>query len=144
MRKWGLRLGIVLSIVVLLIVLKATVLRPDPVPVRVVEVATGLVEETVTNSRAGTVKARRRATLSPEIGGQVVALPFREGERVHQGDVLLRLEDSSQQARLELAERELATSRAERRRVCHAAERAAQELERTSRLAAEGIVSPSI
>ncbi|MGB5881791.1 MAG: biotin/lipoyl-binding protein, partial [Thermoanaerobaculia bacterium] len=88
------------------VVLKATVFKPDPVPVQVVAVDLGTVEETVTNSRAGTVKARRRATLSPEIGGKVIDLPFREGELVSRGDVLLRIESSSQQAQLSLAERE--------------------------------------
>jgi HlyD family secretion protein len=55
---------------------------PERVPVRVASAGTGRVEETVTNSRAGTVKARRRAKLAPEIGGRVVELPQRRGARV--------------------------------------------------------------
>ena len=75
MRKWLIRIGIVAAVIVVIFLLKATVLAPKPVPVLVVDVALGEVEATVTNSRAGTVTARRRAKLSPELGGQVVNGP---------------------------------------------------------------------
>lgn len=144
MNKWLKRLLVVAALVAVGIVLKLTVLRPKPIPVEVAEVARGRVEETVTNSRAGTVKARRRAKLSPEIGGQVVEIPFREGDRVRQGDLLLRMEDSLQMSRLTLAKRELEAARAERQRACLEAERAGREFERTRRLADDGIVSEDL
>lgn len=128
-------------LIALFVVLRFTLLAPEPLPVRVVPVERGRVEETITNSRAGTVTARRRAKLSPEIGGQVVALPYREGDRVPAGAVVLRLDDSSQRARLELAEKDLQAAGAERERACLAAERAQREYERTRRLADEQIVS---
>jgi HlyD family secretion protein len=109
-----------------------------------VEVATvtrGRVEQTVTNSRAGTVKARRRAKLSPQEGGRVIALPKRKGDRVQAGEVLLELDKSVALARLDLAKRELESGAAEGRRACLAAERSGRELERNRRLATEGIVS---
>src|SRR2546428_12517394 len=65
--------------------------RPDPVPVTVYRLTRGTVEETVTNSKAGTVKARRRAKMSPEIGGRVAFIGFRPRARARQGEVLLRL-----------------------------------------------------
>jgi hypothetical protein len=43
------------------IALRLTVLAPKPVKVRLAKVERGVVEETVSNSRAGTVKVRRRA-----------------------------------------------------------------------------------
>ena len=144
MRKWLIRIGVLAAIVGAVIVLKVTVLAPKPVPVLVVEVATGEVEQTVTNSRAGTVTARRRAKLSPELGGQVVELPFREGDRVAGGQVVLRLEDNAQQARLELSERDLEAASAERERVCLTAERAEREYDRMQRLADEQIVSADL
>jgi len=62
-----------------------------PWPVGLIRAGRGRVEATVTNTRAGTVRARRRALLSPEASGLVVALPVAEGERVAEGDVLVRL-----------------------------------------------------
>jgi len=43
------------------------------------------------NTRAGTIKACRRAKLAPAAGGQIVKLWVKEGERVQQGQVLLEL-----------------------------------------------------
>lgn len=144
MNKWVRRLLVLLALVGVIVTLRATVFDPEPIAVEVVAVERGTVEETVTNSRAGTVKARRRAKLSPEFGGQVVEIPYREGERVRDGDVMLRMEDSLQRARLALAERETEAAEAERERVCLEAERAARELERTRRLAQEEIVSEDL
>ncbi len=141
MRKF---LLVAILVVALFVGLRLTVLAPEPIPVRVVEVERGVVEETITNSRAGTVTARRRAKLSPEIGGQVVALPYREGDRVAAGQVVLRLDDSAQRARLELAEKELEAAIAERERVCLTAERAAREYARMRRLAEDEIVSTDL
>jgi multidrug efflux pump subunit AcrA (membrane-fusion protein) len=50
--------------------------------------------------RPAPVKARRRTQLSTEIGGRVVAIPHRKGERMAAGEVVLRLYDSVQRARL--------------------------------------------
>ena len=144
MKRWLIRGLIAVGVVVLVLLLKATLLAPAPVPVRTIEVARGTVEETVTNSRAGTVKARRRAKLSPDTGGLVVEIPFREGDRVEAGAVVLRLEAASQLARLELTRQELAAAAAERERGCLAAERAQRESARIARLAEEQIVSTDL
>ncbi|MFN7962382.1 MAG: efflux RND transporter periplasmic adaptor subunit [Thermoanaerobaculia bacterium] len=114
---------------------------PQKVPVTVVAVARGEVAATVTNSRAGTVKARRRARMSPQLGGRAVEIPFREGQRVRQGDVLLRLDPVPYQARVRLAQEDLGTASAQQQQACLAAERAERERERLARLAADGIVS---
>lgn len=132
---------VVLALVAAVLLLRWTVFAPDPVPVQVAAVARGTVEQTVTNSRAGTVRARRRAKLSPQEGGRVVALPRREGARVQAGDVLLELDASVPEARLALARREHETALAEQRRACLAAERAARERDRNRRLGKDGIVS---
>ena len=73
------RLVVLAVIVAALLVLKSTLFAPSPVPVRVAAVTRGSVEQAVTNSRAGTIKARHRAQLSPEVGGRVAFLPHREG-----------------------------------------------------------------
>jgi HlyD family secretion protein len=122
------------------VALRFTVFAPEPVPVEVAAVDRGRVEQTVSNSRAGTVKARRRAKLSPQEGGRVVALPKRKGDRVRAGDVLLELDPSVPRARLDLALRERDSAAAERTRACVASERSQRELERNRRLADQGIV----
>jgi HlyD family secretion protein len=143
-RRWSVRAAIAAALVLVVIVLRATLFRPAPVAVEVQRVTRGPVESTATNSRAGTVKARRRAKLSPQEGGRVVALPHRKGDRVKAGDAVLELDSSVQRAKLELARREVDTAAAERRRACLAAERAGRELARNRGLAAKGIVSTDV
>ncbi len=135
---------VVVAIGLAVVLLRLTVFAPDPVPVQVATVTRGTVEQTVTNSRAGTVKARRRAKLSPQEGGRVVTLPKRKGDRVRAGDVLMQLDSSVADARLDLARRERESAGAEARRSCLAAERAGRELERNRRLSNQGIVSSDL
>jgi HlyD family secretion protein len=142
MRRWTIRIAAALLLVAAGVALRLTVFAPAAVPVRAARVGWGRVEETVANSRAGTVKARRRAQLSPEIGGRVIAVPHREGERVAAGEVVLRLDPSVYEARLALARREVAAAEAGRSQACLGAQRAARERDRLARLAAQGIVSP--
>ena len=80
-RRLWIRLAAVAALVAVIVLLRLTVFAPDPIPVRTVVAEKGRVEETVTNSRAGTVKARRRAKLAPETGGKVLSLPHRRGAR---------------------------------------------------------------
>ena len=140
-RRWWPRLAVVALLVAAGVLLRLTVFAPEAVQVRTVAVERGRVEETVTNSRAGTVKARRRAKLAPETGGRVVALPHRRGSRVREGQLLLRIEDSLQRAQFSLAEDERKVALAQRDQACFAAERAARERDRVRDLAAQGIVS---
>jgi HlyD family secretion protein len=140
MRKWTVRLVVLLVICAGLWVLRVTVFVPDPVQVNTVEVERGAVESTITNSKAGTVRARRRAKLSPGTGGNVVEILVERGQRVKAGQLLLRLDDSTLAAQLELAARALTVAEASHERSCISAERAARELDRNRGLGA-GIVS---
>jgi HlyD family secretion protein len=141
MKRWVIRAGIVLLLIGLGVFFKIYVLTPDPIPVSVVPVERGRVEETVTNSRAGTVKARQRAKLSPEIGGRVAEIPHRKGALVKSGDVLLRLHDDSQRAAVQMAERELAVVKVKRERACLLAARSKREYLRYQQLKERDLVS---
>ena len=144
MRRWLIRIAVILVIVLAGFALRKTVFRPEPIEVRAEPVSKGRVEETVTNTRAGTVKARRRAQLAPEVGGRVVAIAHREGERVKAGEVLMRLDASLGEAEVTLSRREVQAMEAQREQACLAAERSRRELGRFSRLAKEGIVSTDL
>ena len=139
MRRWLIRLAVVAGIILLAVVLRRTLLAPKPLEVKVAVVSTGRVESTITNSRAGTVKARRRAQISPEVGGRAVAIPHREGEMVKAGDVLLRLNDSVLQGQLTVSQSALQTAEAQCQQTCTGAERSRRELARSRKLAADGI-----
>jgi len=144
MRRWYPRLAIGLGLVAAIVLARATVFAPDPVEVDVAEVMRGRVEQTVTNSRAGTVRTRRRAKLSPEVGGLVTAIPHREGEHVKAGEVVLELDAELQRAKTIVAQRELEAATARRGEACLNAERAARELVRNRGLARGGHISANL
>ena len=141
MKKWGIRFLVVLAVVGAGYALSIWVWAPKPLTVSTVLVERGRVEETVTNTRAGTVTARQRAKLSPEIGGRVVDIPHRKGKTVHAGDILLRLNDDTQRAEVQMAERELAVAKVRRERVCLEAERAKREYLRNRQLRDQDLIS---
>jgi len=121
-----------------------TVLTPELIPVKVVAVDRGTVESTVTNTKAGTVRARRRAQLSPEVGGRVVEISRREGEWVKPGEAIVSLDAATQRAQLLLAQESLRATQAARREACIQRDRARRDLERKQELAARKIVSEDL
>jgi len=143
-RRWVRRIGIALVLIVAGVVVKLTLLRPESVPVTVFRVAEGVVEQTVTNSKSGTVKSRRRAALGPEIGGRVADLPVREGDRVTRGQVLLRIADEDLRAQVAVRESAVTAARASVGEACSAADNAVREYDRQVSLARDAIVSEEI
>jgi len=117
--------------------------RPQPIPVKLHTVATGKVEATLANTRAGTVEACQRTKLSTIMGGRIEVLNVKEGDRVKQGQLLLKLWNDDQQAQrtLALAQRDLARQRIGE--ACTLAANAGREAERIARLRRDGFVSIS-
>jgi HlyD family secretion protein len=125
------------------VALRMTVLAPDPVVVRVETVARGLVESTVTNSKAGTVEARRRSRIASEIGGRVIEIAHREGARVPAGEPLVRLAPTSYEAQRDLAVQGVSVAKSGFEESCLRRDRARRELERVARLA-ENLVASEV
>jgi HlyD family secretion protein len=115
--------------------------RPKPITVTVAPVERGTVESTVSNTRAGTVKACRRARLAPAIGGQIAKLAVKEGDKVTTGEVLLSLWNDDVTAQLQLAERETAATRATADQTCLLADNAGREAKRLEALRKKGQVA---
>ena len=139
--RWARRLLLLALVGVAAVVVRRAVFTPDAVPVTVFRVARGPVEDTVTNSKAGTVTSRRRATLSPEIGGRVEALLVREGQHVRAGEVLMRLASDDYRAQAALQARALEVARLAETEACERMRLAAREAERTERLVDAELVS---
>ncbi|MBU0500402.1 MAG: efflux RND transporter periplasmic adaptor subunit [Gammaproteobacteria bacterium] len=116
-------------------------LRPAPVAVKVARVERGMVERTLANTRAGSVKSCRRARLSPSLGGQIARLEIKEGDRVREGDLLLELWNQDLAAEMRLAESQTLASEASAKAACLRAEEARREADRKSRLKKSGAVS---
>lgn len=115
--------------------------RVQPIVVVVVAVERGDVSSTVSNTRAGTVDACRRAGMSPSLGGQIAKLPVREGDAVTAGQVMLELWNEDVRAELESARRDAVASRSREDEVCVRASVAQQEAQRLTSLLARGLAA---
>jgi len=143
-KKWFKSLLILGLCLVGVIALRLTVFKPNPVPVTVYRVGVGRVEDTVVNSRAGTIESRLRAKMSPGIAGLVREISARKGSRVKQSDVLLRLDDSEYKAQVRLARSTLEAARSAAEQAKLEAEQAQREWKRTQALAQSQIVSETL
>jgi len=112
-----------------------------PIPVTLQKIERGDVEASVSNTRAGTVKACRRAKMSPPAGGQIAKLRVRKGERVSKGQILLELWDDDLHAQEGLAREQLKVSQSRVQEVCGLAEAAEREAVRSQELRDKGFIS---
>lgn len=127
------------------LMLLATILwhftRPEPPHVQLVTVGRGLVQATVSNTRAGTVKACHRAKMSAPAGGQIARLLVKKGERVKQGQVLLELWNNDLQAQSALAKEQLTTAGNQATQACLQMDLAEKEAARARQLQEKGFIS---
>lgn len=77
---------------------------PPPVKVAVHRVSKGTVRDLVTSSAAGRVGAHREVTLRAELGGTVVKLHHRRGDKVAAGAPLVSFDPQDLAHRLRIAE----------------------------------------
>lgn len=115
--------------------------KAKPVPVTFGSPEMGTVESTISNTRAGTITACRRARLAPRAGGQIAKLSITEGDRVEKGQILLELWNADVAARLRLAQDQKASAQSRRDEVCLNADLAARELKRSRQLKDQGFIS---
>ncbi len=112
-----------------------------PVEVRLGKVEKGSVIRTV--NAPGSIEPKTKVQISAQVAARVTALPFREGERVKKGDVVVRLDSRDLVAALESTQ---ASKKAEEARLEGAKAslaRSQSELERQKQLASTGDASKS-
>jgi len=117
------------------------VTRPQAVSVSLVTAELGAVTATVTNTRAGTVDACRRAGLSPPLGGQIASLPVADGDTVEQGQLLLELWNEDLRAQLDLALEQANAAQSRAEESCVIAAVARREADRLMSLREDGLSS---
>ncbi|MFT5112938.1 MAG: HlyD family secretion protein [Parasphingorhabdus sp.] len=112
-----------------------------PLVVEFFQLASGEIEQTVANTRAGTIKACRRSRLSMPIGGRVSELNVQEGDRVKEGELLLELWNKDRIALLDKAKASHETAQIKQRQFCLTAEHDRRDLDRVKQLFAKRLTS---
>ncbi|MFT6915199.1 MAG: HlyD family secretion protein [Motiliproteus sp.] len=115
--------------------------RPQPVMVDTVRVERGQVERSLVNTRAGTVKACRRAQLSLAIGGQIALLAISEGDYVKKDQLLIELWNEDLKASLEQTRRAAQSLHLEQAAICIRAHNAQREADRIATLLVRKMIS---
>ena len=118
-RAVGLAIASVVALVLLLVGIKAMQIRkmmssPQGMPPTTVTSAEVKAEHWApTLSAIGSVSAVQGATISTELGGVVSEIAFKNGGEAKKGDVLVKLDTSSEEAQLRTAQAELELARAD-------------------------------
>ena len=115
--------------------------RPKLPEVHLVELSLGLVESSVSNTRAGTVKACQRSKLSLPIGGQIATLYVDEGQEVSEGQLLMSLWNDDRRAQVEQAKATATALVKERQSICIGSASDRHESERLTALLDKKLVS---
>ena len=119
-------------------------LRPTPLPVRLVHPSRGDLISSVVNTRAGTIKSCQRAGLSLPMGGVVDEILVQAGDRVRQGQPLLTLWQRDLQAELQRSQANAALNRVLREQSCVQAEYDQREAKRLAALRARDLTSKTL
>lgn len=125
----------------LLVALVYFLSRPTRPEVHLVELSLGLVENSVSNTRAGTVKACQRSKLSLPIGGQIAELYVQEGQEVSEGQLLMSLWNDDRRAQVEQAKATASALVKERQSICIGSTSDRHESERLTALLDKKLVS---
>lgn len=134
-----------LAVVIISVAVTATAVwwfsRTKPIEVVVQGVEIGVVQDTVANTRAGTIEACRRAGISPRLGGQIAIMPVKEGDVVEQDQVLMEFWNEDLAAQAKLAESEVKATEAKAEQTCTLADVVKREAQRLKKLRAQDLAS---
>lgn len=138
MRKFGLAvLAVVVLGLILFLSLKGN--NGKGAAVEVVAVSPRTVVAKVKAS--GNISPRKKVEIQSKVIGEIVALPFREGDTVKAGDVVVEIEKKLYQAACDQARAALEQARVQLERAQAELANAELEAARTERLFTEGVVS---
>ncbi|MBX3358364.1 MAG: efflux RND transporter periplasmic adaptor subunit [Phycisphaeraceae bacterium] len=115
--------------------------KANATQVRIEKVARGELVRTV--NAPGSIEPKTKVIVSAQVSAKIIALPFREGDAVKKGDVIVRLDSVDLAARLESAQAELKADEARLEGARASFENAKAELDRQKELFSSRDVSKS-
>ena len=117
---------------------------PKQLKVSAVQVERGDVVASVTNTRAGTVDACRRAGIAPAMGGTITGLYVKDGDWVEADHLLLELWNLDLKAQLKVAEFDVIATQSRARQACVTADVARRTAQRLVRLKKDDMASQDV
>lgn len=108
-KKW-IFIGGTILLVLMIVVGMATRKKDTGIPVTTEKAIVKTITQVVTAT--GKVQPETEVKISPEVAGEIVELPVKEGDVVQKGDLLLRIKPDYYRAQLDQQEAALAAARA--------------------------------
>jgi HlyD family secretion protein len=135
---------IILGVLVLLLVASAVVLhgRKPPINVQTEKVSRHNITEVVVAN--GKIQPVTQVSINPEVAGEIVALPVKEGDVVKKGDLLVRIKPANYQAARDSAAASYQSAIANKNLAQAQLEKAEAEYKRNVELFAQKLVSESV
>lgn len=154
-------LFIIAMVIVFIFVLGAMLVKktqqpPQPTAVRLEELKAGDLQEFI--SAPGEIEPKTKVEISAKVSARVVELPFKEGQQVKAGDLVIRLDAKemesrlksaeanylAQQAQLEVSKTQIASRKAQLKGTEASLEQAKKDYERQKQLLTTGDISQSV
>jgi HlyD family secretion protein len=109
-RKWW----IILGVVVLAVLIVAAVVKSKQAVMPTTVTTEKAIIRTITHlvTATGKVQPEIEVGIAPEVSGELIALPFKEGQSVKKGDVIIRIKPDSYAALVDQQEAALSSSKA--------------------------------
>ncbi|HXH37852.1 MAG TPA: biotin/lipoyl-binding protein, partial [Thermoanaerobaculia bacterium] len=105
---WIIGILVVVAIAIVLIVLAKK--REKPIPVTTDKAFRKTITQLVTAT--GKIQPEIEVKISPEVSGEIIEMPVKEGQIVHKGDLLLRIKPDAYRAQQEQQQAALSSARA--------------------------------
>lgn len=138
-KKWYWIIGILLVIVVASIFIIREKKKEKPIPVTTEKAIRKTITQLVTAT--GKIQPEVEVKISPEVSGEIVELPVKEGDIVHRGQLLMRIKPDTYRAQVEAQEAALSGARASAVRDKAQLSKAENEYQRVSHLFEQHLVS---
>jgi HlyD family secretion protein len=113
----------------------------EGIPVEVMDVATMDITETV--SATGKIKPEVEVSISPEVPGEIIELPIREGQAVQKGDLLAKINPDLLQSSVSRSRAGLANTKAGFEQAKASLVEAKANFQRALQLFNKGVISQS-
>lgn len=137
-KKW-IFIGGTLLLVIMIVVGVATRKKDNGIPVTTEKAFVKTITQVVTAT--GKVQPETEVKISPEVAGEIIELPVKEGDVVQKGDLLLRIKPDYYQAQLDQQEAALLSARAASVLSQAKLQKAAQDYQQAQDLYAKHLIS---
>src|SRR5438477_13062690 len=101
-KKLYITIAIAAVVVIFLVAVSAARKREKPIPVTTEKAFRKTITQVVTAT--GKIQPEVLVKISPEVSGEIIDQPVKEGQIVHKGDLLLRIKPDSYRAQVESQE----------------------------------------